>query len=268
LITVKSPTTAWWQVEGGATAMQNIVSNIPSGSSSKNLDNAASNSTTGVIATNGTITKGSGGISIPKWKVENPPIPLSTTIWDNNGFDVIKARILINVTPDAIGSTVNSASDLTTGTAQPDGTYYVTANSFTISGDIDLVNKKVVMITEGNVNINKNVNLNDNNGFLMILAGENITVDPSVGTLGDPSSHAVNLEGLFITNGIFDTGPNTTNKTLRVEGVVAAGGGVSFGRTPSVTTYPGEYFKFRPDLVSLIPIDVLGRSSKWQELAP
>lgn len=240
-----------------------ITSNLPSG---ENFDASLTPAIPGVIASNGGLDHGSGGVSSTNWEVN---ALFSTSLWTDSDYTAIKNRIWTNVTPDSINSSVDSLADLTSGALQSDGAYYVTASSFNITVNIDLGTNKVVMISDGDVNIDGKINLNDNSGFLMILAGGNITVNPSVGTSGDPSlsNRTPELEGLFVANTKFDTGSNST-KTLRVEGVVAAGQGITFGRVPSVTTYPGEFFKFRPDLVSLIPMNVLGRSTKWQELAP
>lgn len=252
-LTAVAPASSWWQVDGGGVAALGgaITSLLPAG---QFLD--ASTTTPGIVVSTGTINVGSGDINNTpnKWKVENSPA-FSPAFWTSNGYPAIQKRILQSVTPKSVSRTIG-LSDITSADLS-NGAYYVKSTENLSINPLIVGTKKVVIITdEGkDVNINGNITL-DNGGFLMILAGGNITVN----------SNVTKLQGLFVANGTFDTGSSSTTP-LEVDGTVATLGGVNFRRDIPGNT-PAQSFVFRPDLVAAMPKDALRRHIRWEEVAP
>ena len=149
------------------------------------------------------------------------------------------------------------------------------AGDVTLSGNIDVGSRKVIMLVDGNVTINGNVNLTDDQGFLAVIAGGNITVDAAVGeatyqSISPPGYANPHLEGIFYAQGTFDTGTvggAGTDRQLRVDGTVIGMNGVSLRRNVS-GVYPAEYFNFRPDLTVTLNQVGLRRKTTQEMVAP
>ena len=141
-----------------------------------------------------------------------------------------------------------------------------------LSGNIDIGSRKVIILVDGNVYLNGNLNLTNGSGFLAIFASGNIVVNSSVGeTVYRDISPLVystpHLEGIFFAQGMFDTGTiggAGVDRQLRVDGTVIGIGGVDLQRN-AAGDYPAEYFNFRPDLT--VTMNLVGLRRKMvQEL--
>jgi len=81
------------------------------------------------------------------------------------------------------------------------------------------------------------------------------------------------LQGIFIADGVFNTGTGgtKTDSQLWIRGTVAGYGGVNLqrdlGNTNNSTT-PAEFFEYAPDLELLFPVDLASQVTNWREIAP
>ena len=138
----------------------------------------------------------------------------------------------------------------------------------TINSNASLLARKVVLIVKGaDVSLKGNITLTDGTGFFLLVTSGNITVDPGVGGGG-----SANLKGIYVADGIFDTGTNSGGGDLQlwVRGSVAAYGGFNLQRDLGVNnpTTPAELFEFAPDQELLFPTVLGVHSMNWQEVAP
>ena len=97
----------------------------------------------------------------------------------------------------------------------------------------------------------------------------NINIDPTLGTVTgtgvDPTTLPAHLEGLYLAQGVINTGVAASQ--LRMEGAFIGIGGVNLQRNLN-SAWPSEYFVFRPDILMNLPKQLLRQNHLWQELAP
>jgi hypothetical protein len=123
----------------------------------------------------------------------------------------------------------------------------------------DLTGKDVVFVN-GDFTIDKNNSL-DVGKYLMVVAKNNIIVDPSVN----------NINGVFVANnvGIGGTADSILN-TLNINGVLYTTlGNVSMSRGFSNkslnNTHPGVLVNYRPDLIFSMPGSLVKMISNWKQ---
>jgi len=106
--------------------------------------------------------------------------------------------------------------------------------------ELDFTNKKVLILTEGSVDIHNNITIGGK-GFFALIAKGGISVDGNVDR----------LDGIYYAGTTFDTGASATK--LVVNGTVVGMGGVSLKRTyTDASNTPAENFYFRPDLTAML----------------
>lgn len=121
-------------------------------------------------------------------------------------------------------------------------------------GGVNNQNKKVVLLVDGDVIVNGNLNIsNDNDGFFALLVGGSITIN---GNVGEPvyqdirlPSFQPHLEGIFFAQTSFYTG--SSDRQLRVDGSVVAMSRIFMNRSKK-GNFPAEYFKFRPEYTNIL----------------
>ena len=133
------------------------------------------------------------------------------------------------------------------------------------------MDRKVVVFVDGNATISSDILVNDGVGFFMLLAGGNITVSTSVGgSQEDPPPLVPDLEGVYFTDGSFNTGTSGAgaDEQLHVRGVVVAGNTVNMQRSVAYEDIPSDLFEYGPDQSMMIPIALSRRSISWKEVLP
>jgi len=138
---------------------------------------------------------------------------------------------------------------------------YVSADSVTTTGNWNVANKKVVVLINGDFNINHRISVGTNGGFLMVVAKDRITVANSLG--GNINNGDV--QGIFISN---DLNFGTGIIHLFGEGSFIAWNGVALGRDlADDTIQPAMTFTFRPDLIINAPDYVKNvYYPRWQQV--
>ena len=211
---------------------------------------------------------------------------VSETGWlansSSTSVKIFNSAYFLNAIPEdtvinSLSSSIDGSAIASGGTAT-NGIYWYeydpAANGgadLTINTSANLGSRKVVLIVKGaDVYLNGEINLTKGSGFFLLVAGATaggskgtIIVDPGVG-----GGATANLEGIFVTDGAFQTG--IASDQLWIRGTVAAYGGVSLQRDLGAanSTTPAELFEFAPDLALLFPQKLGVRSMSWLEVAP
>ncbi len=117
----------------------------------------------------------------------------------------------------------------------------------------------------GNLTLNGKINIQTKGqGFFMAIVSGNINVAGTVTAgAGLPA-----LEGIYESDGVFDTGVSASN--LYVRGTVVGWGGVNLKRDLGAgnSANPAETFEFAPDITMLYPRDLVQDKLGWKEVAP
>ncbi len=248
---------AWWQVNGGdVITNNNIMSTLPGGfkfildGSGGFPGNAIYGGTTNLTKTTVSST---GWLGNTPYQGRNYNFDYFNSIAST---DIVWNTLVGPVAPD-----LNSG-----GNISPDGYYYYktsSAGGLTINA-LALSRKVVVFVspTGGlgeDLNISGNITItNPGTGFFMAVVSGDTVISPTV----------TNIEGLYETDGTFDTG--TGINPLTVEGSVIAWGTVNLQRDLGAAndTTPAETFKFDPSLSVLFPRSLIRDSVSWQEVIP
>ncbi|MEK7155038.1 MAG: hypothetical protein AAB697_02835 [Patescibacteria group bacterium] len=221
--------------------MTDIVSMLPNG------QKLVSGADGGVVAYGGSLntnSQSSGSTADINYSV-------SKAFTANNSYALFKRRVINKVTPNSF-----SGSFLTPGVQAADGFIY-----WQVSGDLSLPAQnigadKVVLLSDGDVDITGNLTFTDGQGLLVILSGGNITLDGSVTT----------LKGIYLAQGTFDTGVGNTQ--FQVDGTVVGLTDVALSRTFTTGNQPAEIFIYHPEYVNMLPPSILRRKILMQEIAP
>ena len=266
---------AWWQVKDSDISTNgDLRSSVPSG---KYFDLAGNGGYPGVPAYGGGTNLSTTNVSTQGWMAASGY--LLTQKYDSSFF-------LNTIPSDAAVSAVtssnwNGGSILTSGGTLSYGYYWYEYDAsqngnldLSITNPVSLGTRKVVFIVKGaNINVGSNITLTDGSGFLLMVAGKdslgnkgNITVSTS---LGGGTSTSPNLQGIFVADNKFDTGPGSTN--LYVKGSIIAYGGVTLQRSLGSATNgstPAEVFEYSPALELLFPKVLSRYPMTWKEVAP
>lgn len=273
-VTLPNP---WWQVkDGDVTTNGNLNSSVPP-AGGLYFDIIGSGGYPGIPAYGGSTSLTGANVSVNGWLANSGYN--ATKVYNSAYYlNAIPADTVINNLPSPI---IDGAS-LSSGTIDPTSGYYwyeydpagFGGIGLTISTDISLGNKKVILIAkEADITMMGDINLTKGQGFFLLVAGAktdgskgNIIVDQGVGGGAGP-----NLEGIFVTDGQFQTGTSgsASDSQLWIRGTVAAYGGITLQRDLSDNSVtPAELFEFAPDLELLFPRVLGARSVNWQEVAP
>ncbi len=144
-------------------------------------------------------------------------------------------------------------------------------------GNIDGVNlnqytgKPAVVFVTGSMTINKNLGIKEDTGIIFIVRGD-IIVDP------DPGTVVTEIDGIFITNGVFnsrnsvtcDLNPNKNDVQLVINGAVHAFGELCFTRDlgASNENTPAEIINYEPKYLYFFQEIVGDPTVIYREVAP
>lgn len=255
----------WWQAkDADITAKGAITSKLPT--SSAVLIRNGSGGYPGVAAfgTTLTVNQNGGKVSSPEWS--------ANSVYNGKSFFYSYFNSLIpnGVTPASFTGSLTSGGTLHNNYYwykydNPTGTATLNAQA--------LGTRKVILFVNGNLKIDGSISLTNGQGFLLVIASGDITVNSSVGDSSpdlDPGSdNSPELKGLFFTDKKFITGTGANQFYLR--GSVVANNGLTLGRSladPNNTTRPAEYFEYAPDQILNFPKQLAVRRVRWLEVAP
>ena len=247
---------AWWQVRGGGGAVAaggGLQSLVPASQYACLVQAPAV--ACAVAAGNPTIN----GFGSGQWASTGSDYYVTGLAMDAGtlegkyGYAALKARIRSGVSP----STATAPTTITLNDAYVDGlvqssgagwVWVTGAGTTSISGSV--TTRKVIILVDGTVNISGNITVSNRaTGSVIIISGGNMTLAGAVG----------NIDGIYMTDGIFDTG-SSANNPLTVNGTVVAWNGLTLARNSSDNAIlPAEVFNFVPDFVVNLPEPVLRR---------
>lgn len=259
----------WWQVVGGSvTTNGNLVSRIPSTCVMPMCNPyfilSSTNSRAGALSSGISGSFGSGQVSNSGWLAERSFY--SSRRYNYEYFEG-KLRDIYSVN---INKTSLNASDFSGGITPVyengfeyyfyDGALY--SSNLTINDSFDFGARKVVIVVNNaSVNINGNLNVNDGQGFLLIVSKNDIVISDSVG--GGSGPH---IEALLFADDEFRVEP--ANSQLRIRGAVT-GSFVVLGRDLSDNSIaPSEVIEFSPDMYLMFPAKIAEHKLKWGEVLP
>ncbi len=125
--------------------------------------------------------------------------------------------------------------------------------------------EKYIIFVPGTLTINQRITV-DEGGFLFFAAKEGIIINDSVGNPPTASPNG-DIEGIYITDGTFDTGMG--NKQLIIEGTVVA---KELKQDRDLgddnATFPAVQFILRPDFQFSLPETLKRQRRLWREIAP
>jgi len=268
---------AWFQVEDGDVMTSGDVnSSIPSTcvtpSCVNEFDLEGAGGYPGVVIFGGSATFIPGGItSATSWEADTQTS--YRKIYDYSFFDRLIGSDVVLTEIDS--PSVNGGYFASGGSPARGYVWYHFDGSalgdLTINSNVNLPSdRKVILLVEGaDLHIQGQININLGQGFFMAIVGKdsggsrgNIIVDPSVSHPNQPE-----LEGIFLTEGQFQTGAGT--EQLHIRGMVAAYDGIVLQRdlTDNSET-PAELFEYAPDMVLTFPRDLTSAAIRWKEVAP
>ncbi len=258
--TAPSPTSvtvevaSWFQTQGGDIYTGASLSNdIPETANNRNLSLKLDNwpgiithqDENGVSLGSGFPSNDTANYWLAESKYEGKPY---------GSFQFFKKKFALDLVSETYGQ---GRGDL----PAQDGVYYA-QSSRTLSGNWNLgANRWLVLLVEGNVNINTNI-IVSKGSFLAIVATGNINFADSVSK----------AQGMFVADGTIDTGEN--NQAFEGQGIFASNSfalGRDFDDDRNDTT-PAETFIARPDFIMSSYKDTENNLwwffQKWQEIAP
>ena len=249
--TLTTPLPVWFQVVGGDV--------VAAGGSITSLVPASQSFLTGVksaVISSGWVSVGTDTANL--WKIENTAI--SPTVMSKNSYAKFRIRVTNRIVPHPT-SNLNGLDGLCSISNQAaDGAcYFITSGPSEITLPGQTISQKIVLLVDGptqNLKIAGNIDT-AGGGLLVVLARNNIT-------LAGPVSI---LQGIYLADKIFDTGPST-DTALTVTGTVVGLGGVSLSRDVPSDSIPAEKFVFSPEYISALPAGLWEQNRYSQELAP
>ncbi|NTV31304.1 hypothetical protein HGA91_05000 [candidate division WWE3 bacterium] len=226
------------------------------------------------VVSGGTINTNSGTVSSTNWKISSyaseAELPVSMT-------QIIKT-LTGKVDRNNWNGAPPVASDATDGIA----VYYNKADNVTLNGNWQNINFPAVVMVEGTSATNGNITIPNTivgqritlgaNGFLMVLAYNDILVSSSIGEMFNMSS-TPDLEGLFIAGrnvNVGGTNDRLVDKRINISGNVITGtrvAGTYISRRSHEDNhlYPSDYFIYNPKLILNIPRILSDPAYEWGE---
>ncbi len=257
--TVSSFRSAWYQTqEGDVHATGVISSNIPN---NREFCREGDGGTPGVVSYGFSAYFGSGDVSSKGW--------LANTIFTRtrSRYSYFE-NLLADDDPTEITCHPCRASEIE-GETQNDGIYKRTGGNLRIrntdDGVFNVQTRKIVILVDGDLILNAQVRLNNDNGFVAFIVKGDVRVGGSSLT---EVGNSADLEGVYLVDGIFDLGDSS--ERFRGLGTFVAGAFDLTGRDlgDANDTTPAFLFMYNPSLWFNAPKALLGPSFTWQELPP
>lgn len=176
-----------------------------------------------------------------------------TGLFNKYNYAALLARVRAGVNPAAISSPVSLGDPPIGWSEDPAGSgiYWARVQGGASVNGATVANSKLILLVDGTVNISGSITIppaNRTTGNVVIISGGNITLGGGV----------TNIDGIYVTDGTFDTG--LSNNQLTVNGTVVAWGGLTLARNAvNNSTTPAEVFNFVPDFVVNLPEPVRRR---------
>lgn len=273
------PPGPWSQIQGGDLyTASSVVSLMPQAIPERYFNLNAVNNNPGLVVF------GSGNPSAYDFAIEDPPgrdekgrALVSSKNWLANDI-FLPVMDYYSLFYNRFGSPTQTNY---TGPNQPvcasESCVYFTDGDLTVSDRLTTWNiptgKKLTFLVNGALIIDGNINLTGN-GFVAFIVKSGITVTEHNGQPYNVSTPS--LEGVYITNNTFSTGPSLVNGYRRFvgKGVFVANSFLlqrDLGNiAPSGHNYDtsSELFVYNPGLFFLMPQEMRGVSAKWEEVAP
>jgi len=150
------------------------------------------------------------------------------------------------------------------------GYYWVkyTGGDMSIDANINIGTDKIILMVEnGDLNINGRINLTPGRGLFMTVVNGDINVN---GTVGGPADGNPELEGLYFANGTFSSASAAgTYEQLHCRGSVVAGNFSLTNRSLIDNSQdPANFFEYSPSLLLQVPASLGARQVVWREVAP
>ncbi len=255
-VNVNFPT--WFQTqEADVHAQANISSEVPSGQVFC-LDGDGNRP--------GVVSYGGGS---PYFGEENN---ISSTDWlvntsfSRKPYGYFEDLINRHVTPTELSCDVCSVADME---VLGSGFYKRTGGALRIintdDGVVNFVDKKIVILVDGSLTLEANVDIADDSGFVAFIVRQDINIGGFSLTQGgdDPD-----LEGVFLANNNFDLG--SSNNRFIGKGIFFADSFNMSGRDLGVGNEgtPAIQFIYNPSLWFNAPKELLVPSYTWEELTP
>jgi len=145
----------------------------------------------------------------------------------------------------------------------PSGNYRYSGDLNLPSSPININERKIVVLVEGDLKINEKIRVADDS-FLAFIVKGNIEINGNVTETGiNPA-----LEGIYFADGTIATG--VSDKILVAKGIFVAQKGFSLQRDlgGANENTPAETFVFDPGLLVKMPNALKKSLMDWQEVAP
>ncbi|HSX49032.1 MAG TPA: Ig-like domain-containing protein [Candidatus Saccharimonadales bacterium] len=248
---------AWWQAKGGDVITNSSIRSTVVAGAKFLLDGAGGYPGNTLLGGNMNLTN--ANVSSKGWN------GATTYTGKTYNYPYFTGIVPGTVTMNNLGGIATQA-DFSAGFASDGYYWYNAAGNLTINGDVLISgNRKVILFVNGNLTLNGKINIqNKGQGFFMAIVSGNINVAGTVtAAAGLPA-----LEGIYESDGVFDTGVSASN--LYVRGTVVGWGGVNLKRDLGAgnSANPAETFEFAPDITMLYPRDLVQDKLGWKEVAP
>lgn len=270
---------AWWQTQGGDVAANDYLntggtvvrSYLPAGEYLSLAETAPFSAVSGILSYfNGTVELPTSGVAnfaqAPKNWMAQSRYDVSANRKESYSYFATLMEATSKTDPWSLDHTQMRYSAIG---SEPAGEYvYYVPVSGTLTwlpGNVWQIpnDKQVTIFIGGDLNINTNVTVADDGGFLAFIVSGQITVAPTV----------TQLQGIYIADRVIETGTQTpvNDNRLEAEGMFIGWGGVTLSRNlgaVSNLTLPAETFKYRPDFLLNAPDKFRKARYEWSEVAP
>ncbi len=198
-------------------------------------------------------------VSSKKWKVK----ATQNAIAGKYTYDYFAAWLTPKTVPLA-GSVINT-SCLTTAT------FYLTSGNLSIDTALVInTDKAVVILVNGDLNINAPIRRNNKKMFLGFIVKGNINVASTLVNGTNPV-----MDGFYFADGAINipgAGANADPQFIG-NGIFAARGGFNMSRSlgsgaTQNPTKPAEWFIFDPSLIINAPTEIMRANYTWKEVVP
>jgi len=261
----------WVQVaDGDAIVATTITNALPPG----HVFNTKTGDNTNGLVTYGSVAgydfspdpgdKGESQVSTTGWLAESAGTGATKDPFVIDWYQYFANKFDVAGLPNQGVTTLNSKPNCTNPLYYNSGSLTIDGANWTVGA-----NEKCVIIVNGPLTINKNINISSG-GFATFIVNGNITIDPTVGKASSLSSPA--LEGIFVTSraGIFNTGTSGVGtERFVLKGMVIAGGfQLPRDLKADNTNISSELFLYNPALLFSMPTQMQDLKVRWEEVAP